>query len=481
MSGVNKVCQSVNIKTGPIPQEVGQELDLANDFLEFNKALQAIKAAEKQISQVGRFSRKAAETYSINRRKVKAEVAERDEPYNLPSPIEQVIMVLTKSIEDTRAARDRGNFEKLRTYYTDIHQALQETETKVSPEGWRVFEAIWSGVQAPSEVDRLKNALKQKTRSLKSGLNSKSIYNPQEFIRQRCRKYLLGKKPPKPARFNWGVRLWAGYGDAVSGANDSSLIQNRGGSLTIGGSAEYKISQSLRMRLDYDFFASHDFGRDDLVLNDDLVAGSVVGNSYFVQAGYRHYRNDRPTFIRPDQDIFILSGGKSFSPKDNLSIDLAGAFQIGSADYEDPSNSHLQSKILGLAGITYRSGIFMISPALVGGVILEKVAKQGVVGGELNVGLDLGRFGLDLKGYGMGYPGKQSHVGWLLQGRFSFAKNWNIFLSAGPGEFASNGENSTVSFHGGLGIAYGTSSTGPRPLLFEPIHYLMGSNIYGSK
>jgi hypothetical protein len=481
----------MNIKTGPIPEEVGKEINLANDFLEFNKAVKVVNTAEQLISQVGRFSRRAARTYRANQKKVKAEIAKRDEPFNLPSPIEQVIMVLKGTIKDTRAARDWKGFEKLRTYYTNIHQAMQRVKDKVSSRGWQVFEAIWLGVQPGSEVERLKGALRQRIRSLKRGLKSKNIYNPQEFIRQRCRKYIAGKKPPKPtppkpvppkppkvSPFSWGVRLWTGYGDAVSGKNDTGLIQNRGGSLAAGASLEYKISQSLRLHFDYDFFASHDFGRDNLVLNDDLVMFSVVGSSYFVQAGFRHYRNDRPTLVRPNQDTFILSGGKRFMPKENLSIDLAGTFQIGSADY---SSSHLQSKILGSAGVTYRSGNFVISPALVGGAILEEGAKQGIVGGELRAGLDLGRFGLNLKSYGMGYPGERSHIGWLLQGSFSFAKNWNILLSAGPGEFASGGEESTLSFHGGLGIAYGTSSAGPKPLLFEPLHYLMGSNRYGRK
>jgi hypothetical protein len=483
MSGVNSVCQSVNIKTGTIPKDAAQGLELASDLIEFYKVFNVVESAERAISQVGRFSRRAARTYSRNQEKVKAEIGKRDEPFNLPSPIEQVITVLNKTIEAIRYtprgragnARDREGFEKLLTYYNNIQSSMRLAKANVSAKGWQTFETIWSGVQESSQIDRLKTAIQQRIRSLRSRLK---YQDPHEFIRQTCSKYRFVIKPPKPptsrpirpktpkpSRFSWGARLWAGFGKDVLGT------------LAAGASAEYKISQSLRLRLDYDFYAAYDFG-SDLVTNDDLAMVSIVGNSYFAQAGFRYYRNDRPTLVRPDQHMAVLSGGKSFSPKDNFSIDLAGTFQIGSADYGDP---HLQAKLLGSAGISYRSGMFTISPSLVGGAILEEAAKQEIVGGELKASLDLGRFGLDLKGYGMGYPGEQSHIGWMLQGNISIAKNWNILISAGPGEFASDGDNSTVSFSGGLGIAYGLSGAGPRPLLFEPIHYIIGSNNYGVK
>jgi hypothetical protein len=326
-----------------------------------------------------------------------------------------------------------------------------------------------------------------------------SIEKINSMVRQKCGQGFVieGQKPPispvqKPnilptpplpvskevSPWNWGIRLRSGYGDSVSGPNDTELIQVRGANLAGGGTLDYKIDGNKRFQLNFDTMSANDFGRDDFTFDDNFLGASIVGKSYFAQLGLRHYKSDRPTVIRPNQDMAVESAGIKLLLKEGIYFDSAETFRIGVANYTQPSNSHLQLNVLGTAGLTFKFGRYAFSPFAIGGVIFDKGEKQAIDGGGLNANLDLNAFGLGLNAYAINYPKKQSNIGFQLEGSIKLTKNTNLLITLGPCEYASGNGQTAVNFQGGLGFVYGSAGTGPKPLLFEPLPYLMRSSAW---
>ena len=517
MTEVNKICQNYNIQTGIIPQSSQNDINLANDLAEFLKALQLVERADQRISQVGKFSPAAGKTYQRNQIKVKIE-SDREEIAT--SPIEQVIRVLDKTIEDIDATPnmsagtplDRSKFDTLRTHYKNIQSALQQLYANCSGQEKKRFLDLWSATSGPSQVDRLKAALQDMVNSLikkfppgiaaKLELEniSRGEYDPvitglQAYIRENCNKYVYVKRQPlkpvlpkpggtiKPAQEeSWFIKNGGKLDIRLSGGYGNNVV--RAGNIAGGGTAELKILENKTLRLDFDTIAAHDNGENAFVFDDNFVRTSLSGESYFVQLGFRSYRSDFPTFTRPTQNSVVVSAGKRFMSTDKLSMDFSTTGQFGAADYEQPSNSHFQARVLGSAGAAYKSKMFAFSLAAVGGGIFEQNEKQGLVGGKFNLRYDSGKFGFKFMSYGVYYPKSQSdsaNIAGMLEGSWKITENNKLSLFLGPVEFTAGKDKNTTGLQGGLGYTWSwpnALSAEPKSIILEPLPYLMGSETW---